>query len=475
MHRDSESKISAAANPQANLEQEGMAVMKVVGIVAEYNPFHSGHAYHLQEAKRRTGADFVVVVMSPDFVQRGEPAVFDKYARTKMALLNGADLVLELPVCYATDSAEYFAQGAVSILDRLGVVNILSFGCEDTGYENSSRSTKWDAGAKAGRKDNFKENQKTDPEKTDSGLFWEIAGILNGEPELFKKSLRARLSCGLNFPKAREAALLEYLESREDPFLSQTLPEHFLEKPNNILAVEYCRAILRLQSSMEILPVARTGNGYHEERLYGLFCSATALRKAIFSGETSSIRRYIPENLCRIYEETCAHPVAADDFLPLLTHLLLTTKKFDSIQDISTDLSDRICSLRFRCPGKTYEELVEFLAAKQLTKARIRRSLLHLVLGISADQTEKFRQNGCVCYARALGFRRDASPLLHEIKKASSLPLLTKNADAVRRLDSHGREMLSQDFEASHVYRGIRTLKYGTLFRSEYEMSPVVI
>ncbi len=475
MRRDSGSKISAAANPQANLEQERTAVMKVVGIVAEYNPFHSGHAYHLQEAKRRTGADFAVVVMSPDFVQRGEPAVSDKYARTKMALLNGADLVLELPVCYAAGSAEYFAQGAVSVLDGLGVVDVLSFGCEDTGYENSGRSTKWDTGAKAGRKDNFKENQKTDPEKTDSGLFWEIAGILNAEPETFRKSLRARLACGLSFPKAREAALLEYLESREDPFLSQILPEHFLEKPNNILAVEYCRAILRLQSSMEILPVARTGGGYHEEQMNGRFCSAAALRKAVLSGESSSIWQYIPENLYGIYEEVLAHPLTADDFRPVLMQQLLTAKSFDHIQDISADLSDRICNLRFRCIGKTYEELVEFLAAKQLTKARIRRALLHLILGIGADQTERFRQNGCVYYARMLGFRRDASPLLHEIKKNSSLPLLSKNADAAHHLDPIEREMLSRDFEASHLYRGIRTLKYGTPFRSEYEMSPVVI
>lgn len=451
--------------------------MKVVGIIAEYNPFHSGHAYHLKEAKKQTGADFAVVVMSPDFVQRGEPALSDKYARTKMALLNGADLVLELPVCYAAGSAEYFAQGAVSMLDKLGVVDVLSFGCEGfgSGYEDSERNTKRDEKTGMVRADRAEENQKTGPEKTDSDLSWKAAGILNREPEIFKKTLRALLAQGVSFPKAREAALLEYLNSREDYFPAEIFHEKFFEKPNNILAIEYCRAILRLRSRMEILPVARMGSGYHDERMDGLFCSASALRKAVLSGERSSIRQYIPENLHEIYGEVCTRSLAADDFCPVLTWQLLMTEKFDHIQDISPDLSDRIRSLRFGCIGKTYEETVEFLAAKQLTKARIRRALLHLILGIRSDQTEKFRENGCVYYARVLGFRRDASALLHRIKEISSVPLLSKNADAARRLDSIGREMLLQDFEASHVYRGMRALKYGTSFRSEYEMSPVIV
>ncbi len=434
--------------------------MRVVGIIAEYNPFHSGHAYHLAKAKQETGADFAVVVMSPDFVQRGEPAVFGKYTRAKMALLNGADLVLELPVCYASGSAEYFAQGAVSTLDGLGVVDVLCFGCEGT----KADGTKEECGPEEAR---AARSGSDEP----AGIFWKTAEVFNREPDAFSDSLRTQLARGVSFPKARELALSAWLESVG----GAPLPEGFLREPNNILGIEYCRAILKFQSRMEILPIKRAGSGYHEERLGGRFCSATALRGELLTGKRSFIRGFIPDNLAGLYESASLCPAAADDFLPCFLQKLLADGSFEDILDISDGLAGRMRSLRYRCVGKTYEETAAFLSAKQLTKSHVRRAMLHLILGTGAAQTEQFRAGGPAYYAHVLGFCREASPLLHEIKLRGRLPLLTKNADAAGHLSDTGRAMLRQDFEASHLYRGIQALKYGTPFRSEYEMSPVVI
>ncbi len=441
--------------------------MRAVGIIAEYNPFHSGHAYHLREAKRKSGADFAVVVMSPDFVQRGEPAVFDKYTRTEMALLNGADLVLELPVCYAAGSAEYFAQGAVSVLDGLKAVDALCFGCEVPELENTVLN------AACGN------DTQPDIGTAYPDLFWKTAKILNQEPETFKAALRFRLADGTGFARARADAVQEYLQKEGD---GAAFPEQFFELPNNILGIEYCRAILKFCPQMKIIPIARVGSGYHDSRIQGPFCSAFSLRKVLLPEKDrfgrDSIREIcgcIPPNLYDIYASSAAKMVTSDDLLPYLQQKLLFGERYDDILDISGDLSDRIRRLRFACIGKNFEEITEILMTKHMTRSRIRRALLHLILEIDAAQTERFRADGPAYYAKVLGFRREAAPLLHEIKKRGNIPLLAKNADAAGKLTETGRAMLRQDFKASHLYRGIRALKYGTHFRSEYEMSPVVL
>ena len=211
--------------------------MKTVGIIAEYNPFHNGHAYQIQKAKEAAGADFAVIVMSPDFVQRGEPALVDKYSRAKMALASGADLVIELPVCYACGSAEYFAEGGISLLRQLGCVDALSFGCE------------------------------TD----DPALFCKLADILLQEPDEYRQKLRKYQKQGMTFPKARETALLDYLSQNRKVRTSISkdsscaeLPvsnvSALLSSPNNILGLEYAKALKKQNSSISILPIRRQGS-----------------------------------------------------------------------------------------------------------------------------------------------------------------------------------------------------------------------
>lgn len=481
------------------LPQKEKLLMRTVGIIAEYNPFHSGHEYHFKEAKKRAGADYAVVVMSPDFVQRGTPAVFDKYTRAEMALRTGADLVLELPVCYACGSAEFFAEGAVALLDRLGVVDVLCFGSETEEAEVFSEF-----------------------ENTQTSLFARAADFLLNEPESYRKRLQNLLRAGKTFPQARAQAL-----QAEDPALAV-----LLGTPNNVLGVEYCKALQKFSSAIRPLPIRREGNGYDSTSLSGDFCSATALRQALLTrscpessdsvpdkslfsrrSDITGIREselfhisdsdqfsqkkgtdqnlfaqilpYVPTNCHSLFEKAAATLVSPDDLLPFLIPKLLERDDFSDILDISSDLSDRIAKLRFSCIGHSYGEIVDLLKTRQLTQVRIQRALLHLILGLRAEDLHAFRTDQMIYYAKVLGFRSNASPLLHEIKKSSRIPLIVKSAKAASLLEEYwgdenqssanAGQMLRQDFLASHLYRSILSYKYQIPFRSEYQLSPVIL
>ncbi|MCC8136850.1 MAG: nucleotidyltransferase family protein [Clostridiales bacterium] len=472
--------------------------MRTVGIIAEYNPFHTGHEYHIKQAKELANADYAIVVMSPDFVQRGEPAIFDKYTRARMALQCKADLVLELPVCYATGSAEYFAEGAVRMLDALGIVDALCFGAEMHDPANFNDTDKDAAGY--------------------ADAFQSIASLLLREPEPYKERLREGLRMGLTFPEARADAAARCLtlpdsviscEGAEAGSLRSDTAFHYqsIEKstapaetllsfPNNILGVEYCKALQKFHSPITPMPVERKGSPYSDQNLEGDYCSAGAIRAALrndpqrhgrLSEKDSSLSRYIPSDCAELFRESCRTPIFPDDLLPVLTQKLIRAQegpsftggfsdsRFDRILDISPALSDRIEKLRFDCVGKSFEEITALIKTRQITESRVRRALLHLILDIRRKDVEIWRTNGGVFYAHLLGFRQEAAPLLHEIKKKSALPLLSKAANAPRILSGCGLQMWNQDAAASHLYRSLRTLRYGTPFQSEYKISPVVI
>lgn len=451
--------------------------MRTVGIVAEYNPFHKGHEYHLKKAKELTGADYAVVVMSPDFVQRGEPAIFDKYTRTKMALLCGADAVIELPVCYATGSAEYFAEGAVRMLDSLGVVNTLCFGAE------LSPDAKLPGAASHTEKKDW------------CSVFQNAASRLLDEPEEFRQILRDGLRGGLPFPQARQVALRESC-CHSRPAAAGDV-DALLSSPNNILGVEYCKALQKCRSSITPVPTTRRGSPYSDQILRGEYCSASALRAVIRNSFQNSLRQdphgssadfsvqepyqYIPADCADLFASACRSPIFADDLLPILVQKLICTgqagraanPEFDEIFDISSQLADRIRGLRFSCIGKSYDETVSLIKTRQITETHVRRALLHLILDIRQADIRAYREKGSLFYAHLLGFRQDAAPLLHEIKKRSALPLLSKAAHASKSLSDTGLGMWNQDVAASHLYRSLMTARHGIPFRTEYEISPV--
>lgn len=427
--------------------------MKTVGIIAEYNPFHNGHLYQLLQAKKLAGTDYAVVVMSGDFTQRGIPALLDKYARCEMALQNGADLVIELPVCYATGSAEYFARGAVALLDSLHV-DALCFGSE-CGDIASLRL---------------------------------IARILAEEPAVFRECLRERLRQGLSFPAARSQAMKYFLQSGSlsadclaeglSPDMVEKLPS-LLEAPNNILGIEYLKALHRRNSSMEVYTVARKGAGYLDAALPdNAFASATAIRRHILDAKDCSLLSpFMPESALHIMmrELSLGGPVCMDDFSSMLFYRLLSLQEtgFTEFADVTEALSDKIAkhlehfsSFSAFCDG--------LLKSKDLTRSRLDRTLFHILFDIKKQDMEAFSAGGDALYAHILGFRESSREIFGPLS-AAGVPLLSKLADAKLLLSPLALHMLAQDTFASHLYDSIIAQKTGRPMLHEYRRQITIL
>lgn len=421
--------------------------MKTAGIIAEYNPLHRGHQYQIEELRSRTGADYVIIVMSGDFVQRGEPAIYGKYTRTWMALNAGADLVLELPAAFATSSAEDFAACGVALLDQTGMADILCFGSECG----------------------------------DTASLERVARLLIKEPEEYSLILRERLRNGDSFPAARETAVRDWLEQcgqNTEPYANGTgLPETLLSTPNNILGIEYMKALLRRSSRIKPYTIKRYGKGYHETDIAAddmdtEFASASAIRKAIHEGRTKQAMPQLP-----VPPDHTAVPVCPDDLSALFNYRLLqlshTGQNLAAFADVSHELADRIQNqlLQF----SSYSDRIQTLKSRQYTYTRISRALLHILLGITASQIAGYRSKDYALYARVLGFRRDAAPLLTQMKRHSSIPLITKTAAAADSLSADALAMFQQDLYCSHVYQAIVQQKSGVLPRNEYNHSVIIV
>lgn len=398
--------------------------MKIVGLITEYNPFHAGHLYHMQQARELTGADYCVVLMSGSFVQRGEPAIFDKYRRTKAALLAGADLVLEMPVAFSTASAHEFAAYGVALLSAIGVDAVV-FGSECGQIE----------------------------------FLKQAASALNHESAEFQERLRKGLKAGLTYPQARAKAL-----EMEDTWAS------VLSSPNNILGIEYLRAAEDLHSPMEFYTISRKGSGYHEDTLADAnFPSASAIRGIIRNSLSKDkdlldiLASHLPAVTHPAY--TGAVPVFVDDFSELLNAAVLQLQATFSIADLSPELAARLAKPPYF--PLSFEERIQALKTRQLTYTRVSRALLHLVLGMREEDISRWKEEGYALYARILGFRRQSSPLLSCLHKKSSIPLITKMADAAQNLSPSALALLEQEVYASHLYQTVRMKRSG-VFQNEY-------
>lgn len=420
--------------------------MKIVGLITEYNPFHAGHLYHMQQARELTGADYCVVLMSGSFVQRGEPAIFDKYLRTKTALLAGADLVLEIPAAFSTASAHEFAAYGVALLSAIGVDAVV-FGSECGQIE----------------------------------ILKQAAYALNHESAEFQERLRKGLKAGLTYPQARAKALGETqaggtrVENVED-FHANTdvsnshIWSSILNSPNNILGIEYLRAAEDLHSPMEFYTISREGSGYHEDTLADAnFPSASAIRGIIRNSLSKDkdlldiLASHLPAVTHPAY--TGAVPVFVDDFSGLLNATVLQMQATFSIADLSPELAARLTKPPYF--PLSFEERIQALKTRQLTYTRVSRALLHLVLGMREEDISRWKDEGYALYARILGFRRQSSPLLSCLHKKSSIPLITKMADASQSLAPSALALLEQEVYASHLYQTVR-IKRGGVFQNEY-------
>lgn len=457
--------------------------MKTAAVIAEYNPFHNGHQYQLEETRKETGADFLLVVMSGNFVQRGAPAIVNKYARTKAALLGGADVVIELPALYALSSAEFFAGGAVTLLNRLNVVDFLSFGSESGNI----------------------------------ALLESCARILAEKEAELNSAIMPLLKNGVSYPAAREQALAAAVSGLSSAFASDISPETLtglLGSPNNILGLEYCKALFALRSNIRPFTLKRTDRGYHDTVLSpcnisgsgadgncvsipgpasgsaaaagtslgsasgsapGL-ASASAIRKAM-SRCPEAVRNYVPEITFPFLTENFV-PVTEDSFSHLLHYKLLAGAPlgFSEYLDCTPDLSDKICK---NLPSYTgFTDFCGLLKSRELTYTRISRVLMHILLDIKTPEAFKpslADRKLFVPYARLLGFRQGSEPLLAEIKKSSSIPLLSKMADARFLLDERALALLTQDVYCASVYESAVTCATGRPVPNEWKMSPVIV
>lgn len=428
--------------------------MKVVGLITEYNPFHNGHLYHIEEAKRLTGADYAVIVMSGDFVQRGEPAIIDKYNRTKMGLMNGGDLILELPSIFACGSAEYFASAGVALLDKLNVIDYLCFGSECG----------------------------------DVDLLYHISEILATETAEFKKYLSGYLKEGMTFPLARSKALVAYYSvqlNSSDDFIRTV--ETVISSPNNILGIEYMKALIKRKSNIKPITISRISAGYHDKRLSTTvtdvlyqknISSASSIRKALLSKVSfESFSTQVPKSVLDILiANYCVNfPVTENDFSGLLHYKLLMSNSLSLLEyaDVSPALADRI--MNYLPDYKSFSSFCELIKTKNMTSTRISRVLLHILLEIKKTQVDYSCREDFVQYARILGFKKKSTSLLSEIKKNSGIPLIAKLTQAKSILSPSDLEILNLDIKSSEIYHSVILQKYGGKQYNEFTKEIIII
>jgi predicted nucleotidyltransferase len=390
--------------------------MKTVGIVSEYNPFHNGHKYHIEAAKEACNADHAVCIMSGSFVQRGEPAIFDKWSRAKMAVMNGADLVVELPVVYACQPAEIFAFGAVNILNGMGIIDNICFGSE----------------------------------LGDTDVLHTLARLLHEEPEDFSILLREQLGKGVSYPRAVSAALSSYL-GREN----QEIVADILGNPNNVLGIEYIKALKTLGSSIEPVAVKRVASGHNDMGINSDIASATAVRREINEcGISEKVRLSMPSDCVAIAEDNIRkgrQPIYLNDFSDLLLYRLrmLEENELSLYLNSREGIENRL--RRFSLKAASCDELIERVKTKRYTRTYIQRLLCHILLGIKKTDISIFKASGCPAYIRVLAFNEKGTGLLREIKARSAFPVVTKVADFTST-DDRIIKMFKYDILATNIY-----------------------
>lgn len=411
--------------------------MKIAAVIAEYNPFHNGHAYQLGAIRQQTGADFILVMMSGDFVQRGAPACIDKYTRCRMALTAGADMVCELPVYGATGSAEFFAESAVALLDHLGCVDTLCFGVETVNTE----------------------------------LFHTMASTLVDEPGAYKALLQTALKTGQNFPAARSHALCAFLKNEQC--------RDILSQPNNILAIEYMKALYKFNSPIQPFPIKRTGANYHNTNPSDTFSSATAIRQQLseYSGNLSAITDmlHIPDAIKPMMQSYLDdYPILTrNDFSDILAARLLDSHtELTDYVDINSDLANRIDSFRYQF--LSVEQFITLLSARNLTGTRIARCLFHLILNHRCNDLEQWKSQQYHGFLRLLGFRKSSAAIWKKISPSFKDQLITRTSAASHQLSGIGLSVYEADLYASRLYRQILRNHSGHLM-PDIASEPVII
>ncbi len=387
---------------------------KVLGIIAEYNPFHNGHLYHLEKSKKLSGSEYSIAIMSGNFTQRGSTSIIDKWEKTKMALSNGIDLVIELPTLYSISSGENFADGAIKILNSLNIVDYLSFGSE----------------------------------VNDINILDKIADVLYKEPLEYRTLLSDELNKGLSFPKARENALLNYLGNSDEY-------SNVLSCPNNILGVEYLKALKKYESSIKPICIPRFKSDYNSNDFSGNIASATAIRTLVKDENFDIIKNLVPSDTYNILMENVKNGHIVSDLNVFEKEIIYVLRKM-SVEDIS-NLPDVSEGLEFSIKNaanscNTVDELLSLIKSKRYTQTRIQRILLYALFGITKKDMEISKNS--LPYIRVLGFNDNGKMLISEISQNN--PNLQIVTSVKKFIDSNSSSeldtLINKDIFATNVY-----------------------
>lgn len=389
--------------------------MKVVGLITEYNPFHNGHKYHLERSKELTNASHSIAIMSGNFLQRGEPALLDKWERAKAAVKEGVDLVIELPAIFSCNSAEFFAFGSVNLLNELNIVDYICFGSEDGELKNIDL----------------------------------ISELLVNEPLEFKIILKKFLDKGYTFPASRQEAINEYLDNNLGK-------DNFLSSPNNILGIEYLKALKLLKSEIIPLTIKRIKADYNSTEIKSEICSATAIRNLLEQEQKNfqAIKNVVPSLSYEIIENAIKEgkgPVFIRDLEQIILYRLrlLSKKELSAIHDVNEGIENRL--KKGAMISTSYNELIEYLKTKRYTLTRLQRILMKTILGINKDDVGILAKNLGPKYIRVLGFTDKGAELLKKIKKVSELPIIT-NLKRFESQNEYAKRMIEIDTISTDIY-----------------------
>ena len=389
-------------------------MQSIVGIIGEYNPFHNGHKYHLEESKRILHADYSVAIISGNFVQRGNVSVIDKWSKAEMALNNGVDLVLELPTIYSVSSAENFAYGAIKTLNALNIVDYVSFGSEIGNLETLN-------------------------------LF---AEIFTKQPSEYISLLNHELSKGLSFPKARENAALMYLNDIRKY-------SNVLSSPNNILGIEYLKALKKTKSSIRPLTIKRENVQYNDISIKNNFASATSIREMLIKNKLSKIPYVMPKETYKVFYNCYQKGHIVKDLSRYEKEIIYTLRKMtleeiSNLPDVSEGLENNIKNAANSC--NTLEEFMNIIKTKRYTSTRIKRILVYALLGITKKDMKDSTKN--IPYVRVLGFNQKGKGLLSVISNsARNIDIITSVKKYIDNNPSkYSKRMLDIDINATNIY-----------------------
>lgn len=385
-------------------------MLKILGIVAEYNPFHNGHLYHVKKSKVLSGTNAVVAVISGNFTQRGETSIINKWEKAKMALNNGIDLVIELPTIYSISSAENFANGAIKILNNMGLVNTLSFGIEAESILQIN----------------------------------EVADVLYNETDEYKAILRKELDKGISYPEARQNAVVNYLKN--DKY------KEVLSASNNILGIEYLKVLKQLNSIINPVAVTRKKVSYNDDEIIENFASSTAIRNILKNQNISEIAKVVPQNTFDILNKNIKNGTVAKDISAFSKEIFYKLRTMSKLEiSMLPEVSEGLENLIKESAQKTnnLDELINLVKSKRYTQTRIQRILLYALLGITKLDMEMSKSINP--YMRILGFNKKGEEILSQVNKDATIITSVKKFEKENKSKEYER-LLEIDKMATDIY-----------------------